>query len=202
MFGSPAMRTTARVALFVTVVCTLAPAPASADFLVAPYFAWSRNADTGRWVPGGGAVAEVTVGWFIAGGDVGYAGGFFDPEDDALDLIASSHVLTVSGHAGVIYTPPDDDARVLPYVTGGFGFMRQDARDREGLASVTRTDPSLHFGGGVNLMITEYLGARVDLRNFRSLRDPFETPDPIVADLERVSFWRFALGAVIRFGTN
>jgi hypothetical protein len=194
--------TSVRIAALVTFVCTLGPAPAFADFLVSPYFAWTRNADTGRWVRGGGASVEVTAGWFIAGGDVGYAAGFFDPENDALDLISSSYVLTFTGHAGMIYRPEDDDARVLPYVTGGFGWMRQDARDRVGLATVTRTDPSLHFGGGVHLMFTEYLGVRADLRNFRSLRDPFETPDPIVEDLNRLSFWRFALGAVIRFGTN
>jgi opacity protein-like surface antigen len=91
---------------------------------------------------------------------------------------------------------------VLPYVTGGFGWMRQQARDREGLASVTRNDPSWHVGGGVNLLVTDYLGVRVDVRNFRSLRDPFDTPDPIVEDIERVSFWRMALGAVIRFRAN
>jgi opacity protein-like surface antigen len=192
----------ARAAALAALACTLAPAPAFADFLVAPYFAWSRNRDTERWVAGGGATAEVTVGWFVAGGDVGYGSGFFDPAEDVLDLIASSHVLTFTGHAGVIRKAPDDDARVLPYATAGFGWMRQEARDREGLLSVTRNDPSFHFGGGVNLMVNEYLGVRADVRNFRSLRDPFESPDPIVADLERVSFWRFALGAVLRFGTN
>ena len=111
-------------------------------------------------------------------------------------------MLTVSGHAGAIFLGNDDDARLLPYVTGGLGWMRQQARDREGLASASRTDPSLHFGGGVNVMATEYLGVRVDLRNFRSLRDPFESPDPLLEDLERVSFWRVTVGAVIRFGTD
>ena len=197
------MVTFLRAAVAAAVVCALAPTPASADFIISPYFAWSRNADTSRWVPGGGATADVTIGWFTAGAEVGYGAGFFDPENDVLDLIASSYVLTVTGHAGVIVNPAnDDDARVLPYATGGFGVMRQQARDRAGLASVTRNDPSLHFGGGVYLMATEYLGVRADLRNFRSLRDPFESPDPIVADLERVSFWRFAVGAVIRFGTD
>jgi hypothetical protein len=194
--------TPVRAAALAALVWALAVAPASADFLVSPYVAWSRNPDTERWVPGGGATAEVTIGWFTAGGDIGYGAGFFDPEEDVLDLIASSYVLTITGHAGVMFAPEDDDARVLPYATGGFGWMRQQARDREGLASVTRNDPALHFGGGVNLMITEYLGVRVDLRNFRSLRDPFESPDPIVEDLDRVSFWRFALGGVLRFGTN
>jgi hypothetical protein len=194
--------TTVRAAALAAAVCALLPARASADFLVAPYVAWTRNADTGRWVPGGGATADVTIGRFTVGADIGYGAGFFDPEDDALDLIASSYVMTITGHAGAIFMPQDDDARVVPYVTGGFGWMRQQARDREGLASVTRNDPALHVGGGVNLMITEYLGVRIDLRNFRSLRDPFESPDPIVEDLERVSFWRFGIGGVLRFGTN
>ena len=194
--------TTVRAAALVALVCACAPVSASAEFLVSPYFAWTRNKDTQRWRPGGGATAEVHIGWLTAGGDVGYASSFFDPADDVLDLIASSYVLTATGHAGIMYRPPDDDARILPYFTGGFGWMRQQARDREGLVSVTRNDPSLHFGGGVNVMISEFLGARVDIRNFRSLRDPFETPDPIVEDLERVSFWRFTLGGVIRFGTD
>jgi len=193
--------TIARAAALAALVCALTPARADADFLVAPYVAWSRNTDTERWVPGGGATAEVTIAWVLVGADVGYGAGFFDPANDALDLIASSHVLTVTGHAGAIFAR-DDDARLVPYVTGGFGWMRQQARDREGLAAVTRNDPSLHFGGGVNVMLTQYLGVRADIRNFRSLRDPFDTPDPIVQDLDRVSFWRFALGAAIRFGTN
>jgi opacity protein-like surface antigen len=196
------MRTIARAAAVAALLCGLAPAPASADFLVSPYIAWSRNKDTARWVPGGGAAAEITFGSLLVGGDIGYGAGFFDPENDALDLIASSHVLTVTGEAGWILNPADDDARVLPYATAGFGWMRQQARDREGLASVTRNDPSVHVGGGVNFMFTEYLGVRADVRHFRSLRDPFESPDPIVADLERVNFWRIALGAVVRFGTN
>jgi opacity protein-like surface antigen len=196
------MRMTFLRAALTAFVCVLAPAPASADFLVSPYFGWSRNADTERWVPGGGATAEITIGSFVVGGDVGYAAGFFDPEDDVFDLIASSHVLTVTGHAGAMFFADDDNARVLPYVTAGLGWMRQQARDREGLASASRSDPSFHFGGGVNVMATEYLGVRIDVRNFRSLRDPFESPDPLVEDLGRVSFWRFTLGAVIRFGTD
>lgn len=191
-----------RAAALAALVCTLAPAPAHADFLVAPYFAWTRNKDTERWVPGGGAAAEWARGWLLVGGDIGYASGFFDPDDDVLDLIASSHVLTITGHAGVALPAADDERRFLPYFTGGFGWMRQQARDREGFAEVTRNDPSLHFGGGINIMMTEYLGVRADVRHFRSLRDPFETPDPLVADLERVNFWRLAVGAVIRFGTN
>ena len=191
-----------RAAALAAFVCALVPAPAHADFLVAPYFAWTRNAETERWVSGGGATADFAIGWLVAGGDIGYAAGFFDPEQDVLDLVASSHVLTVSGHAGVGLPAVSDEQRLLPYFTVGFGWMRQNARDREGLVEVTRNDPSVNFGGGVNLMITKFLGTRVDLRRFSSLRDPFESPDPIVADLERVHFWRFAVGAVVRFGRD
>lgn len=189
-----------RGAAFAALVWLLAPVPASADFLVAPYFAWTRNADTERWLPGGGATADFTTGWLVVGGDIGYAAGFFEPEEDVLDLVASSHVLTVSGHAGIGLPAVSDEQRFLPYVTAGFGWMRQNARDRDGLAEVTRNDPSLNFGGGVNVMILEYLGVRADLRRFSSLRDPFESPDPIVADLERLHFWRLAFGGVVRFG--
>jgi len=138
----------------------------------------------------------------VAGGDIGYAAGFFDPEEDVLDLVASSYVLTIEGHAGVGLPARTDEQRLLPYFTVGFGWMRQNARDREGLIEVTRNDPSINFGGGVNVMINKFLGARVDVRRFSSLRDPFDTPDPIVADLERLHFWRIAVGGVVRFGRD
>lgn len=195
------MTATARAVLAV-LLCTLAPSPAAADFLVEPFLAWTRNRDTSRWVPGGGAAAEITAGWLVAGGEVGYAAGFFEPADDVLDLVASSHVLTVTGHAGIGLPARSDEDRYLPYFTAGLGWMRQQARDREGLVDVTRNDPALHFGGGTRVMINDFLGIRADFRYFRSLRDPYDTPDPIVADLERLSFWRLAIGGVIRFGTD
>ncbi len=193
--------TMARAAALAVLICTLAPVPASADFLVEPFFAWTRNKETDRSVAGGGVTVELARGWLLAGGDLGYASGYFDPQDDVLDLIASSHVLTVSGHAGVTFPANEDSDRYFPYFTVGFGLMRQDARDRAGFVDVTRNDPAINFGGGIRVLVSEYLGVRVDVRNFRSLRDPFESPDPLVADLERVSFWRFAVGGVVRFGS-
>ncbi len=196
------MTTTIARAAVAAVLCALAPSTASADFLVEPFLSWTRNRDTSRWVIGGGAAADFTAGWLVAGGEVAYSAGFFEPEEDVLDLVASSHVLTVTGHAGIGLPARSDEDRYLPYFTAGFGWMRQDARDRDGLIEVTRNDPALHVGGGTRVMINDFLGVRADLRYFRSLRDPYDTPDPIVADLERLSFWRLAIGAVIRFGTD
>jgi hypothetical protein len=191
-----------RVVALALLLCTLAPAPASADFLVEPFLAWTRNKETARWLVGGGAAAEFATGWLLVGGEVGYAGSYFDPAEDVLDLIASSHVLTVSGTAGVTRPARRDADRFFPYVTAGIGWMRQDARDREGRIDVTRNDPAVNFGGGVRYLFGEFLGVRADVRHFRSLREPFENPDPLVADLERVNFWRMSIGAVIRFGSQ
>lgn len=194
--------TSTRAAALALLFCTLAPASARADFLVEPFLALTRNKETSRSVIGGGMAAEWTAGWLIVGGDFGYAPGFFDPSDDALDLIATSHVLTASGHAGITMPARKDADRYFPYFTAGFGWMRQEARDREGLIDVVRNDPALNFGGGIRVLISEFLGVRGDVRYFRSLRDPYETPDPIVADLQRLSFWRVSVGAVVRFGSN
>jgi hypothetical protein len=196
------MTTTTRAAALAALICTLAPARASADFLVEPFFAWSRNADTERWVKGGGVAVEVASGWLLAGGELGYAGGFFEPNASVLDLIASSHVLTFGGTVGVTRPARADADRFFPYFTVGVGWMRQDARDREGFIDVTRNDPAINVGGGVRYLLSEVLGVRADVRQFRSLRDPFETPDPLVEELERLSFWRVTVGAVIRFGSQ
>jgi hypothetical protein len=200
--GCASARHAVRAAGLAALICTLAPAPASADFLVEPFFAWTRNKETGRWVSGGGAAAEFATGWLLVGGELGYAGGFFDPEEAVLDLVASTHVLTISGTIGVTMPARKDTDRYFPYATVGFGWMRQDARDREGFIDVTRNDPAVNFGGGIRVLISEFLGVRADVRHFRSLRDPFEAPDPLVADLERVNFWRVSVGAVVRFGSQ
>jgi opacity protein-like surface antigen len=194
--------TTARAAALAVLLTALAPSRAAADFLVEPFFAWTRNKDTGRWVPGGGAAAEIASGWLLVGGELGYAGGFFEPDEDVLDLVASSHVLTIAGTAGITRPARRDADRYFPYFTVGVGLMRQDARDREGFIDITRNDPAISVGGGIRVMLSEFLGVRADVRQFRSLRDPFESPDPLVADLERLSFWRVGVGAVIRFGSQ
>jgi hypothetical protein len=196
------MTTTARAAAVALLLCTCVPATASADFLVSPFFAWTRNSETNRRVGGGGAAVELTYDWLIVGGEVGYASGYFEPSAEVLDLVAQSHVLTVSGTAGITWPARKDSDRFFPYATAGFGVMRQDARDREGLVEITRNDPAVNFGGGIRVLIAEFLGVRADARYFRSMRDPFDSPDPLVADLERVAFWRLSLGAVLRFGSN
>ena len=195
------MTTTAfRAAALTLLLCTLAPSTARADFLVEPFFVWTHNSETSRNVPGGGLAAEWTSGWLLVGGDFGYAAGYFDPAEDVLDLVASSSVLTLGGHAGISMPSDRGNTRYFPYFTAGVGLMRQSARDREGFIDVERNDPALNFGGGIRVLLNNYLGVRADARYFRSLRDPFENPDPLVADLQRVHFWRLALGAVIRFG--
>jgi hypothetical protein len=196
------MTTTARAAAVALLLCTCVPSTAHADFLVAPFFAWTRNTETNRRVGGGGAAVELTYDWLIVGGEVGYASGYFEPSADVLDLVASSHVLTVSGTAGVTWPARQDSDRFFPYFTVGLGLMRQHARDREGFIEVTRNDPAVNFGGGIRVLLAEFLGVRADARYFRSMRDPFDNPDPLVADLERVGFWRLSLGAVLRFGSN
>ena len=199
--GSSA-RQVLRASVLAVMICTCAPAMAHADFLVEPFFAWTHNKETDRWIPGGGAAAEFATGWLLVGGELGYAGGYFDPDLDVLDLVASSHVLTISGTAGLTWPARRDADRFFPYFTVGVGWMRQDARDRAGFIDVKRNDPAVNYGGGIRVLVSEFLGVRADVRHFRSLRDPFPSPDPLVADLERVNFWRVGIGAVVRFGSQ
>ena len=194
--------TMARVVALAVLLCTVPASPARAELLVEPFFAWTRNKETARWLSGAGAAVEYAGGWLLVGGEFGYAADYFDPPADVGDLIASSHVLTISGTAGITKPAREDADWWFPYVTVGLGLMRQDARDREGLIDIARNDPALNFGGGIRVLFSEFLGVRADVRHFRSLRDPFEAPDPLVADLERVNFWRVGVGAVIRFGSQ
>ncbi len=193
----------ARTALGIGLVLAAA-LPAAADFLVEPFWALSRNPPqpagaAAAWHAGGGIAAEWTRGMFTAGGEAGYAPGFFDPPDNVFDLVQTSHVLTASGTAGVTraFAPA---RRFYPFATAGFGLMRQQARDRDGLIDVTRNDPALNVGGGARLLLKNYLGVRGDLRYFRSLQDAGESPGDLVAELPPLGFWRLSAGVVLRFG--
>lgn len=185
----------------------LVPTVASAgDFLVEPFFSWSRNpstagaaTDSATWHPGGGVGVNWLAGSLVAGGELGYASAFFDPSQPASDLIQSSHLLTVSGTVGVS-RPVNHEHRLLPYATGGAGLVRQQARDRDGLINVTRNDPAVNMGGGVRYLITRYIGVGGDLRYFIDLRKPFDQPSDLTAGIGRLTFWRASASVILEFG--
>jgi hypothetical protein len=200
----PKLIACARTVLAVVVALGAAPAPAAADFLVEPFWGWSRNppqpeGTTAAWHPGGGVAFDWTSGMLIVGGEVGYAPGFFDPPQDLLDLIQTSHVLTAGGAAGITRSYVVR-RKLYPYLTAGLGLMRQQARDRAGAIDVTRNDPALDVGGGARWLVKNYLGVRGDLRYFRSLRGPEDSGSDLVSDLPRLGFWRISAGIVLRFG--
>jgi opacity protein-like surface antigen len=194
----------ARFVLLAAFVSLALPSTAAADFLLEPFFAWSRNppqstVDQAQWHPGGGVAAEWTFGALIAGADVGYASSFFDPPQTVVDLIQSSYLLTGTGQFGVT-RPWAAERRLFPFATAGLGLMRQQARDRDGLIDVTRNDWAWNIGGGARVMLTDYLGLRGEARYFRDLQQPYDQPSDLVANLSPLSFWRISIGGVVRFG--
>lgn len=189
------------VASLVPVTAVLAPGAASAQVHVDPFAGWVRNGDLGVWRPGGG----VSVDWLSergisAGAEFGYASGFFDPPQGALDLIESSHVMTVSGQAGYAAPWRREGARVRPFVTAGLGVMRQHVRDRAGFIDVSRNDPAWNIGGGARVRLRRYFGVKGDVRYVRSLRAPYESPTELTAAFGRLAFWRVSAGGTLRFG--
>ncbi len=194
----------ARLALLASLALVFAPRPAAADFLIEPFFAWARNpplstSDQARWHPGGGVGVDWTFGSLIAGGEIGYASSFFDPPQDAFDLIETSYILTASGQFG-ISVPAATDRHFYPYATAGLGILRQQARDRAGLVDITRNDPAWNIGAGARWMFNDLFGVRGEARYFRDLRQPFDSSTTPVTNLSPLAFWRVSVGGVIRFG--
>lgn len=186
-----------------TIVSTmlLAPSIAHAQVHVDPFLGWARNGDLSAWHPGGGvAVDWLSEGGLTVGADFGYESGFFDPPQGALDLIESSNLFTVTGLVGYAAPWRREGPSVRPFVSGGVGVMRQHARDRAGFIDVSRTDPAWSLGGGTRVRLKRYLGVRGEVRYFRSLRAPYESPSDLTADLGRLGFWRISAGATLRFG--
>ncbi len=189
------------LAACVLAIASLTPAAAWAQLHVDPVASWTRNGDLGAWHPGGGASIEwLSDRGITAGGDVGYIAGFFDPPQGALDLIESTHVVTLSGQVGYAAPWRREGPRLRPFVSAGVGVMRQHARDRAGFIDVSRTDPAWNVGGGTRIQVRRYFGLKGELRYFRSLRAPDESPAELTAGFGRLGFWRISAGGTLRFG--
>ena len=81
---------------------------------------------------------------------------------------------------------------IVPYVTGGFGFVHTDDSDLG-----TETDPVFSLGGGVRLFVGPVLHVRFEVRANR-----FEGDGPVYVNGEDVSFSEFSFGVGWRFPTR
>jgi hypothetical protein len=195
-------------------VCLLAPARASADWLFTPQvgFVFGGNADFGEFDDFDDEFERrvafgASLGWMgegIAGFelDFGWAPNFFEDTRGPGDFeFGDSNVTTLMGNLLIgIPIGGEEGPGLRPYVAGGAGLMRTHIDGGDLFENLDTNDFAVNVGGGVNGFFTDNVGLRVDVRYFRSLNED-EAEDFFDLGLAEFDFWRAMFGVTFRFGS-
>ena len=202
------MNLTARAATIATLLlvglCGL-PRATQADYLFMPFIGGTFARETvfpigaeqdesSKRVIFGGSASWLSGGVFGVEGEFAYVPSFFKVNNPISD-IQSSNLFTLSGNVIVAVPLSVSEYSLRPYAIGGVGLSHS------GISYDLRApddDNSLGFnvGGGAIGFFSRRTGVRFELRHFRTFeREPSEFGDVGA----RVSFWRFTVGAVIRY---
>ncbi len=191
------------------------PSKASADWLLTPYIGgnWSNQV---RFTDSLGDFTEefesrlnygLSLAWMGAGIagfeiDASYAPNFFERTQGADERLGDSNVAMLM--ANIVLGAPIGGQRgagLRPYVAGGVGIIRSEITDPGQLFDVSSNDWGFNAGGGLTAFVTDNFGLRGDVRYFRGLRDsqPSDPNDPFDFTMSDLRFWRWTLGATLRF---
>jgi hypothetical protein len=84
----------------------------------------------------------------------------------------------------------------------GAGLVRSRVDLGDLFQEVNTNDWGLAVGGGVSGMLSDHVGLRGEVRDFRSLEDPEvtdpEDDDPFQVAIGKFDFWRATVGGVFR----
>jgi opacity protein-like surface antigen len=150
----------------------LLPAPASADWRLAPIAGTTIRTETG-FVDLDATASKHHV---VFGGSLtGLSSGLFGLEVEATvvpsvftghQLVDSSRVLT--GSASLVVAVPRSVWRIRPYAVLGVGLVRSTSSDVANLLPISSTQPGFHLGGGVWVPVAKRLAIRGDVRFLRT----------------------------------
>ena len=178
----------------------LAAPSARADWLLTPNIGTTFGADAnGREH----LTYGVSLGWMGRGifgfeADFQYTPEFFEPNDDDIDFIDSSNVLTVMGNA-IIGIPigGQTGAGLRPFGVVGVGLLQSQQESADEVFDFDNNEFGFNVGGGVMAFVTDHVGLKGDIRyvrSFDSVGDNITTVS--VGDFD---FWRANFGATFRW---
>jgi opacity protein-like surface antigen len=148
------------------------PAPASADWRLAPIVGTTILTETGfvdldATASGRHLVFGVSL--------TGLSSGLFGLEVEATavpsvftghQLVDSSRVLTAS--ASLLVAVPRSVWRIRPYAVLGVGLVRSTSSDAADLLPISSTQPGFHIGGGIWVPVAQRVALRGDVRFLRT----------------------------------
>jgi hypothetical protein len=186
-----------RLWLPIAVIVMCVPSTAAADWLFTPAITFPTGGDTvDQDHPAFGfAVGIIDEESFAFEADLGYAPSFFN--GSRADFDGTGNVLTLMGNVLI----GAGSGRVIPYVTGGAGYMQMRVTSDFGRFQSTTREAGFNVGGGILGFARQRVGLRADVRYFRSFQNQVPSwTRGIGADIAPGSFdfWRMGVGVTIR----
>lgn len=197
-----------RISVFLIAALSWSPAPAAADWFVAPYFGVRFAAETTAILgfrgtqrdkaTFGSSVGFLTDGVIGVEADVGFVPGFFDRT--GVTGVTNSRVTTIMGNAIVAVPLSMSRYGLRPYATAGVGLLRSRGESEvEGFFDIQSDVLAMNVGGGAVGPLTDRTSLRFDLRYFRNLGTDDDTPVVNADSGAELSFWRATVGLSFRF---
>ena len=205
-------------AVLVFMVCAMAPAKASADWMLTPFvgITWGSGARFNDAIGNlddefesrgiyGASLTWMGAGVFGAELDFGWAPNFFTSSGEDVEFdYGDNNVTTLMGNL-ILGIPigGQTGGGIRPYVTAGAGLIKSKIDDPEDLlGDVDSSDWGFNVGGGVKGFFTDRVGIRGDVRYFRQFNDVDVDPDDgdvLDVSVGKVRFWRGTVGVIFRF---
>jgi len=191
-------------------LASLAPATASADWLLSPFAGirfgatseprtldFERGTEERKFVWGASA-AILSDGVLGVEADFSYIPGFFEGRQFS-NAFESSRAITLTGNV-ILATPLAVSSYGLrPYLVGGLGWLRASTNAPTSAGrefSVTNDFLAINVGGGAIGPLTPRTSVRFEVRQFRTINRQEATLN--VTTRTKLSFWRAMAGLAIR----
>jgi hypothetical protein len=202
--------------LLMAALVVLAPAPASAEWQIKPFFGGSFGGAT-TFVDYDDAAGSPTRAFGVSGqwlGDVfgveadfGFAPRFFQSrrtsganvlpcETDTLCVLRSG-VTTLMGNVVIAMPRRLTTYTLRPYFVAGGGLMHANSELAFGVQVVSSTLPAMDVGGGLAGFLSKRVGLGWDVRYIRSIGTGQERGQSFGP--EQLSFWRANMAVAIRY---
>lgn len=177
--------------------CALAPARASADWVLTPFVGVTFGGDAEEEkVTYGGSLGYMGGGVFGFEVDFGHTPDFLGG-DDPFGFIDNSRVTTLMGNL-ILGAPLGRTTGARPYVSAGAGLLRTRVETADAFFDVDESSFGVNAGAGIMAFLQENVGIRADVRYFRNVQDN-DAGDGIDLDLGGFNFWRGTVGVTFRF---
>ena len=187
--------------LLAMAVVLLLPGVARADWLFTPYGGMTFGKDAKdlehfNWGVDAGWMGHGIVGFDV---DFNHTPNFFEPKDatNTTELFGSNNVTSLMGN--ILVGAPIGGQKgggVRPYVSGGFGLLKQNVPGATDFLKVSSNDFGMNFGFGAHVFASDHVGFRGDVRYLRSLQKNDSTVTNFA--LGNFDFWRWTVGITFR----